>query len=373
NINNNFEDIVADIVGREANKEKLTIYLFYGDGCPHCAEEETFLKKLEKKYKENIEIVKYEVWKNEANSSFLKQVKNKFMSTSTGVPFTVIGKNYYVGYSDTVGSQIENNIKEYLSSIGEDIDLSNKIKLPFLGYVDGKKVSLPLVGVVLGVIDGFNPCAMRVLLFIINMLFGMENRKRMWILGVSFLLTSGFIYFLAMLGISSALSVASIIWIRKLIGVVALIGGLLNLKNYLKTKNDGCHVVDEKKRKSMFKKIRKFTTEKSFILALIGVITLAVSVNLVELACSLGFPAIYSSLLGINNIVGLEKIIYLLIYTLFYLIDDLVIFVIAMSTLRLTGISTKYNKYSHLIGGTIMFIIGLLLIFKPEWLMFNFN
>lgn len=62
----------------------------------------------------------------------------------------------------------------------------------------------------------------------------------------------------------------------------------------------------------------------------------------------------------------------MLIYILFYLLDDLIIFIIAMITLEVTGISTKYNKYSHLIGGILMLIMGVLLIFKPEWLMFNF-
>lgn len=60
---------------------------------------------------------------------------------------------------------------------------------------------------------------------------------------------------------------------------------------------------------------------------------------------------------------------YILIYILFFLIDDLVVFFIAMITLHITGITTKYSKYSHLIGGVIMVIIGILLIFKPEILM----
>ena len=119
-------------------------------------------------------------------------------------------------------------------------------------------------------------------------------------------------------------------------------------------------------------KIKKFTSEKSLLLALVGVITLAFSVNLIELACSAGLPLIFTQILALNNLGLFEYSIYILLYLIFFLIDDIVIFVIAMKTLEVTGISTKYTKYSHLIGGIIMLIIGILMIFKPSWLMFNF-
>ena len=94
---------------------------------------------------------------------------------------------------------------------------------------------------------------------------------------------------------------------------------------------------------------------------------------LVELACSAGLPLVFSELLALNKVNGFFKIIYTLIYIFFFLIDDLVVFFIAMFTMEVTGISTKYNKFSHLIGGFIMVLIGILLLIKPEWLMFNFK
>ena len=131
-------------------------------------------------------------------------------------------------------------------------------------------------------------------------------------------------------------------------------------------------VVDDNKRKKIFSKIKKFTTEKSFILAILGVITLAVSVNLVELACSAGLPLLFTQILALNNLSEVESTIYILVYIFFFLIDDLIVFMIAMLTLKITGITTKYTKYTHLIGGIIMFLIGLLMLIKPEWIMFNF-
>ena len=48
------------------------------------------------------------------------------------------------------------------------------------------------------------------------------------------------------------------------------------------------------------------------------------------------------------------------------------VFFIAVRTMQLTGFSTKYGKIAKIVGGILLFIIGILLIFKPEWIMFNF-
>ena len=123
----------------------------------------------------------------------------------------------------------------------------------------------------------------------------------------------------------------------------------------------------------MSKKINKFINEKNILIAIFSVASLAISVNLIELSCSLGFPVVYSEILAINNIIGFKKILYILLYIVFYMMDDLIVFVAAMFTFKLTGLSNRFNKYSNLIGGIIMLILGFLLIIKPEWVMFKFN
>ena len=148
-----------------------------------------------------------------------------------------------------------------------------------------------------------------------------------------------------MLGISVVLNIAAVKWIQRLIALVALVAGVLNIRTYIKTRNDdGCHVVDEKKRKKIFKKVQVITKEDRLFIALLGIITLAVSVNLVELACSLGFPAIFSEILALNNIKGAARIIYLILYVIFYMLDDIVVFTIAVCTLSISARSTKYKN-----------------------------
>ena len=156
--------------------------------------------------------------------------------------------------------------------------------------------------------------------------------------------------------------------------LVALVAGILNLNNYIKSlsKDDGCEVVDDKKRRKIIDSIIKITSNKKFILAFFGIILLAATVNLIELMCSIGIPLIFTQILSMNNLNTFKYMIYMFIYIVFFLLDDILIFTISMNTLKVTGISTKYTKYSHLVGGIIMLIIGILMLLKPEILMFNF-
>jgi len=368
-----------------------TLYFFYGDGCPHCAKEKVFLNEMEDKY-EDLTIKRYEVFGNVENSKLMETYKQKLDVSGKGVPFTVIGEDYLYGYMESYNEKLENMIRkelglELLNSSENNNEQPNQEEneeeekpeekteetLPLLGKIDVKNTSLVLISIVLGLVDGFNPCAMWVLLFLISSLIGMENKKRRWIIGITFLLTSALMYLLIMMSwLNIMVSITSTIVIRSIIAIFAIVFGLVNLIKFFKSKEVGCTVVKESKRKKVFDKIRKFTTEKSLLIALVGAITLAISVNLIELACSLGLPVLFSSILGVNNVTGLSAFIYTLIYILFFLIDDLVVFIIAMWTLKITGISNKYSKYSKLIGGILMLIIGLLLLVKPEWIMFNF-
>ena len=203
----------------------------------------------------------------------------------------------------------------------------------------------------------------------------MKDRKKMWILGLTFIITSGVVYLMFMLTwLNLATLINKIAYIRYAIAVVAMIAGIVNLNNYIKSlkKDDGCEVVDKKERKKIMSKIMSITTEKKFVIALVGIIVLAASVNIVELMCSIGLPLLFTQILAMNDLSGFSYMMYMLIYILFFLIDDIIVFAVSMITFKVTGITTKYTKYSHLVGGIIMVIIGILLVLKPEILMFNF-
>lgn len=386
-----------------AEGRKVNIHIFYGEGCPHCAHEKEFLNEyLEDK--DNVEIFTYEVWYNDDNKKLLSEVQKQMGTSNSGIPYTVIGKKVISGYSNSTQQTIKDAVEYYLNEENEYRDyagevtgitqrrrdqiiepiteeeennsLNEEVEVPVLGKINARNVSLPLLAVVLGFVDGFNPCAMWILIFLITMLFNMKDRKKMWILGLTFILTSGIVYLAFMIAwLNLATFISKISFIRLLIAFVAIIVGIINVSKYISSmskKDEGCDVVDKNDRKKIINKIKSITTEKKFAVALIGIIVLAASVNIIELMCSIGIPLLFTQILAMNDLSNASYMIYISIYIFFFLIDDIVVFVISMVTLKATGLSTKYTKYSHLVGGIIMLLIGVLLIIKPEILMFNF-
>ncbi len=395
------------ITNVKAKDNQVNLYLFYSKTCPHCAKEQKNLEKIEKKY-DNLIIHKYEISKKESQELYLL-VDESLNDNNKYIPYTIIGTNSLIGYNDYTKDKIEEyiktctyydcydlvgEVKKQNKSLKDEVKKAkeslkkqiakdpnriknneNYMKVPLLGKINVKEVSLPVIAFSIGLVDGFNPCAMWVLIFLISMLLGMKNRKRMWIIGLTFLFISGLIYLLFMmawLGIFQNLGNVRIVQI--LISIVAIIGALINFNSFNKErkKDAGCQVVNKEKRKSIINKIKKFTTEKSLFLALLGVISLAISVNIVELACTAGLPALFTQILVLNKLSTPLYMLYMIIYIIAYMLDDIIVFSIAMITLKMTGITNKYNKYSHLIGGIIMLVIGLLMLIKPEWIMMNF-
>ena len=356
------------------------------------------LDSIKDDYK-NLRIYKYEL-SEDNNSEIFKNVATLFDLNVSGVPFTIIGEKTFIGYGenskktiigcieyyskhgyvDKVGQYLnkelptydisddDTSIDEYLEDYG-----NYSFNIPIIGEVNTKTLTSPMIAVVMGFIDGFNPCAMWILLFLITMLISMKDRKKMWILGSTFLITSALIYFLIMLAwLNVAVLITKVNIIRSVIGFIAIIGGLYNIITTFKTSENGCNATDKKDRKKIMERIKKFTSEKSIWLSLIGVIALAISVNLIELACSAGLPVMFTQILVINDLSKIEYFIYIMVYIFFFLIDDLLIFIIAVSTMKVSGISVKYGKISKIVGGIILLLIGILLLLKPEWLMLNF-
>jgi len=374
------------------------LYFFYGDGCPHCAKEEVYFDTyISKKYPE-LEIKRFEVWKNGDNARILSEAAKRLGINTSGVPVAIISDKSFVGYQgdSTTGAKIESAIREYLaddkcqdfiSPILEDQqpadvgcqatttvanDLPQKIRIPLLGEVDVKTLSLPILTLLIAAMDGFNPCAMWVLIFLISLLLGMQDRKKMWILGSAFILTSGLVYFLFLSAwLNLFLFLGFVFWVRIAVAAVALVSGAYHIKEFFANKAGQCEVVGSEGKKKTIERLKRIVSTDKFYFALGGIVVLAAAVNLVELVCSAGLPAIYTQVLALSNLPAWEYYLYLASYILVFMADDILIFVIAMMTLRLGGISSKYTRYSGILGGVIMLLVGILLIFKPGWLMFG--
>lgn len=371
----------------QAEEKKVDLHFFWAKGCPHCRAEEAFLKKLEASYP--IEVKAYEVTGSRENVELLKKVGEKLSADVSGVPFTVVGEHYFIGYysDEATGKQIEEAVKcavengcqdvvSQLMASKESVDpqksLPRLLKLPFIGELKTASLSLPVLTLVIAGLDGFNPCAMWVLLFLISLLLGMKDRKKMWALGTVFIIASGLVYFLFLSAwLNLFLFLGFVFWVRLVIGAFAVGMGGYQVRDFFVNKTGGCRVTGGEKRQRVFEQIRRITQRKEFLLAMGGMILLAFAVNLVELVCSAGLPAIYTQVLALSNLPSWQYYLYLILYILVFMADDLFVFFVAMTTLRATGIEGKYARYSHLIGGAIIALIGIFMLFKPELLMFG--
>jgi glutaredoxin len=403
-------------------QDEVNLYIFYSQSCPHCAEEIEFLKKIAPDYP-NLDLIGYEVSTNNNNALLFQRVGKDLGLDIGGVPMTFIGNDHLVGFRDdeTTGKQIVSYVEKYTKEgdpdiVGKiieeasgrnedskqetteedeptgndeggfqnnnqpegetvatgDFELPEKIDIPLLGEIKLRQLSLPALTFVIALVDGFNPCAMWVLLFLISMLLGMKDRKRMWLLGSTFIFASGFVYFLFLSAwLNLFLFLGFIFWVRVLVGLIALGMGVYQLRDFWVNRSGGCKVAGDEKRRRIFDRIRNITHKRSLLVALMGIVFLAFAVNLVELVCSAGLPAVYTQVLALNKLNSLQYYAYLLFYIFIFMIDDLTVFIIAMITLHAVGVESKYARYSRLIGGVAIFIIGILMLFRPGLLMFG--
>jgi len=354
---------------------KVEVDFFYSAICPHCAEEKEFLKELEEKYPQ-IEIKQYEVLYSKDNQELLRVFYEEYQVPEGEwglVPVTFTSDKYFIGFSQQIANEIENCLEECL---GEEKPVVQGVKIPFLNEtIDISEMSLPVLTVTLGALDGLNPCAMWVLLFLIALLVNTRSRKRMWLVGGVFIIASGIIYYLILTAwLNLFLAISYVNLTRIIIGVFAIGVGIWQIKNFLTYHPGVCKVLGissriEEKMK-LKEKAEKIATSPLTWVTIGGLLFLAFGVNLVEFFCSAGLPAIYTRILALNQISTLNHYLYLLLYTFVFMMDDLIIFSLAIITLGRVGFTEKYNYWATLIGGLLILILGLLLIFKPELLMF---
>lgn len=382
----------------------VNIYLFWGDGCPHCAKAKPVLETLDNN-SDSVNLYKYEVYYNTDNQRLLQSVADALKIDASGVPVIIVGDKAIVGYSDTIKSEIEDRVKEctekscpdsvavitgaalatdraqepVASGTQTEIEQNNSsnqddktISLPLIGDIHVRNFSLPILTIIIAALDGFNPCAMWTLLFLISLLLGMKSRRRMWLLGGTFIIASAFVYFLFMTAwLNIFLFIGYVTWVKLLIGIIAISAGGYYLYDFYKNRDGTCKVTGDEKRQVVFEKIRHITHNKSLWIALVGIAALAFAVNLVELVCSAGLPAVYTGILSTSGLETWQYYAYISLYIFVFMLDDLFVFFAAMITLEMVGVHTKYARISHLIGGILMVVLGMLLIFAPQLLMFG--
>jgi len=372
----------------------VTLYFFWGDGCPHCAHEKSFLEELQQRYPE-LEVKSYEVWHNSENAKFFSDMAKAFGTTAMGVPTTFLDDKVWVGYSDYMGEEIEEKVKyciehgcidpiqklgnpssseiseskETTSTKAEDNAISedNAITIPILGKLDTSKTPLIVLTIILAGLDSFNPCAFFVLFFLLSMLIYSRSRKRMFLIGGTFVFFSAFIYFLFIAAwLNLFLIIGNLAFITIIAGIVALIVAVINIKDFFFFEKGISLVIPEKAKPKLFERMRNLLKATSLSSMIFGTIVLSIAANTYELLCTAGFPMVFTRILTLHNLPTFQYYFYLLLYCLIYVVPLIAIVIIFAMTLGAKKLTEWQGQVLKLISGMMMLCLGLVLIINPS-------
>lgn len=247
---------------------------------------------------------------------------------------------------------------------------SDVIVVPWLGELRVSRLGLPLFTFLVGLIDGFNPCAMWILVFLLSVLVNIKDRRKIVLIAGTFVVVSGVAYFAFM---AAWLNLFLLIGIARpaqvTLGLVALLIGIINVKDFFAFKKGFSLSIPESRKPGIYKRVREIVSAKYLTTALIGVVVLAVIVNMVELLCTAGLPAVYTQVLTMHELPTWKNYGYLGIYILAYMLDDTILLTIVVITLSHRRLQEREGRWLKLISGLAILALGLVMIFKPTWLL----
>lgn len=359
---------------------QVEVHLFWAIGCPHCERAIEFLDRLAAG-DPAVRVHKLEVSRSRANARLMVETAERLGVEAGSVPLTVIGDRAWVGFEEaTIGREIEARIRQCLAQgcppafaapEKPAARMPAAVRLPLVGEVRTASLSLPALTALLAAADGFNPCAMWVLVFLLGLLAGMKDRARMWLLGVAFVAATALVYLLILGAWLNVLLLAgAVAFVRIAIGVVALAGGGYYLREFVTNADMRCEVTASPRRRRTLERLKALAQQPDVVPALAGIVLLAFAVNVVEFLCSAGIPAVFAQVLALSELAPWAYLGYLLLYVAVFMLDDLVVLVVALKTLEVTGLTGRYARWSNAVGGVVLVLIGVLLILRPEWLAF---
>ncbi len=245
----------------------------------------------------------------------------------------------------------------------------DEVILPVFGKIRSSDIGLPLFTIAIGLIDGFNPCAMWVLLFLLSILVNLQDRKKILIVAGTFVLVSGIAYFLFMAAWLTFFMYAGMLrWIQILLGVLAVVVGTIHVKDFFAFKKGVSLSIPESAEPTIYKRARQIVTAENLWGALVGAAVLATLVNIVELLCTAGLPAIYTEVLTMQDLPTWKYYAYLGLYILAYMFDDALMVTVVTVTLGKRKMQENEGRWLKLISGLVILILGVVMLFKPDWL-----
>lgn len=304
-------------------------------------------------------------------------------------PTTILQDRVWVGYSPQIGENIGLNIHKAVN--GEEVESgvwgfggggtctedslecsadeykNNTINVPLIGEVEIDPNSLLVSTAIIGFVDGINPCSLWVITILLSIVLRTGSRKRVVAIGTTFLLITAGMYGLYMFGLYSALSVIpNLNIIQWGVAIIALIFGAVSVKDYFAFKKGLSFTISDSSKPGLYKRMRAAAGHKKLLPAIAATSLLAVLVSLLETPCTAGFPVLWTGLLHTNGVSGVEAIFYFIVYMIPFLIDEFVIFGIALITMRIGKLQDKHAELLKLVGGVIMLTLAGVIIIDPS-------
>ena len=270
-----------------------------------------------------------------------------------------MGGELVVGFTgpDTTGREIRRLLGQAIPSDDDGV------AVPLLGSVTARELGLPLFTVVLGLLDGFNPCAMWVLLFVLSLLVNLRDRAKMLAIGGTFVAVSGVVYFAFMAAwLNVFLVLGHSRLVESLLGVVAFGIGALNVKDFAAFRHGPSLSIPEAAKPGIYARVRRIVYAERLVPALAGAVVLAALVNLVELLCTAGLPALYTHVLARRALPTWQHYAYLGVYNVFYMLDDAIVLATAVVTLERYKLGERGGRWLKLLSGVVMMMLGVLLL-----------
>lgn len=341
--------------------------VFVGSGCPHCARALEWLQGV-RAARPELTVVVADVVTDAAALEALRALAEELGLGGVSVPTFVVGDSaVLVGFDgpETTGARIES----LLAASGTDSE-SASVRVPLIGQVDLESIGLPAFTIAIGLVDGFNPCAMWVLLFLLSLLVNVRSRARMAVIGGVFVLVSGLVYYAFMaawLNVFVLLGMAR--WIQVGLGGLALGLGAINVKDAFWLGRGPSLAIPEGAKPGIYERMRRVVTAERLGSALGTVVVLAALVNTVELLCTAGLPALYTRILTLRDLSLWAYHGYLLLYIAFYMLDDALMLALAIVTLGHRRLQRGEARWLKLVSGVVMVGLGVLLLVQPGWLL----
>ena len=341
-----------------------TVYYFWGY-CPTCSKPEEHVDLFDG-YPVEVEI--YEVFQDEEGRKKYDQVSEELSIEVRGFPTLVYQDQFWLGFSEAVQDDIIDAIEATMEA-GEAADRRNVLNLPIVGEVDLSASPILLSTFIIAFLDGFNPCSLFVLTFLLAIIIHSASRKRIFLVGFTFLLVTASVYGLFILGILNIMVfVAQLFWISYIVAAIVIVLGLVAIKDFLLFKEGLTFSIPEKYKSRYYQQVRKVFYTESVIPMITATVVMALGIALVELPCTAGFPFIWSSLIaeldpGITYFITL-----FIVYIVTYLSVELVIFFAAVVRLRSIKMTEERGRLLKLIAGSLMLVLGLVLLIDPTYM-----